>query len=638
MKNLKKLISVMLVCVLTIGLVPMKHIHASTVGNYYTNTVLSLGDEHSAVLDKDGNVWLWGKNNYGQIGDGTKETHYVPVKIMSDVKSISLGANHSGVIKNDNSLWLWGYNDSGRLGNGNTEETLDKIKAMEDVAAFSLGMGQSAAIKTDGTLWVWGANGARVNTKTRLTPEKIMDNVAEVSLGFRHSAAIKTDGSLWLWGWNYFGQIGDSTTEDKYDTPIKIMDNVEAVALGYKYSAALKSDGSVWMWGVGGPMQANSTDDSNVLAPVKVMDGVAKIAAGPYHAAAIKTDGSLWLWGYNGYGQLGNGTASNIEWDFEETATSTPVKIMDNVAEVDLGEHHSAAIKKDGSIWVWGHNADGQLGIGKDVGNHVYYKEMTNGKDGEEFEEFTVNHYCQTTPVQLKGLKVDVPSTPEKVTVTFELNGGIGQSSTTCIKDSLLTPPNNPEKEGFFFAGWYKDEKLTNEWNFDKDHVTKDCTLYAKWAAKSASTVIAEPSTQDTIIDGEKITFNTYILRDERGFEINFVKLRDVAYLLNKTKANFNVDWRNNAIRLDPHTEYTTQNGAELTVPSVISAPAKTSITPVLTNGVTAPLEAFLLIDENGGGHNYFKLRDIGKVAGFNVEWDNTSSCIVITTTEAYKE
>lgn len=632
MKKLKKINILLLVLLLAFGVIPTSA-QASSMGCVGVNTVVSVGDEHSAVLDKDGNVWLWGKNDYGQVGTGTKENQYVPVKIMSDVKSVSLGANHSGVIKNDNSLWLWGYNDSGRLGNGNTEETFDKIKAMEDVAAVSLGMGQSAAIKTDGSLWVWGANGAHWDTKVRLTPEKIMDNVSSVSLGFRHSAAIKTDGSLWLWGWNYFGQIGDGTTEDKYDTPTKIMDNVEAVALGYKYSAALKIDGSVWMWGEGGAMQANSTDDSNVLAPVKVMDGVAKIAAGPYHTAAIKTDGSLWLWGYNGYGQLGNGTASNIEWDFEQTATSIPVKIMDNVAEVDLGEHHSVAIKKDGSVWVWGHNVDGQLGIGKNVGNHIYYIEESDGKD-----DYKVDCHCQTTPVQLKGFKVDVPPTPEKITVTFELNGGIGQTSAVCIKNSLLTPPNNPEKDGFFFAGWYKDAMLTKEWNFDTDKVTGDCTLYAKWADKTAATVTAEPSTQDTIIDGEKITFNTYILRDERGFEINFVKLRDVAYLLNKTEANFNVDWRNNAIRLDPKTEYTTQNGAELTVPSVISAPAKTSITPVLTNGVTAPLEAFLLIDENGGGHNYFKLRDIGKVAGFNVEWDNELSCIVITTTQPYKE
>lgn len=79
------------------------------------------------------------------------------------------------------------------------------------------------------------------------------------------------------------------------------------------------------------------------------------IAAGENHSAAIKTDGSLWMWGGNGYGQLGDGT---------EGAKTTPVKIMDDVASVSLGGYHSAAIKTDGSLWMWGRGKDGQLGTG----------------------------------------------------------------------------------------------------------------------------------------------------------------------------------------------------------------------------------------------------------------------------------
>lgn len=74
-----------------------------------------------------------------------------------------------------------------------------------------------------------------------------------------------------------------------------------------------------------------------------------------------------------------------------------------------------------------------------------------------------------------------------------------------------------------------------------------------------------------------------------------------------------------------------------MTVPSVVSAPTKTCVTPVLTGGITGPLEAFRLTDAKGGDHNYFKLRDIGIVAGFSVNWDNDKSCILITTNEPYK-
>lgn len=77
------------------------------------------------------------------------------------------------------------------------------------------------------------------------------------------------------------------------------------------------------------------------------------IAAGENHSAAIKTDGSLWMWGANGYGQLGDGTNED---------KATPVKIMDGVASVSLGAETTAAIKKDGSLWTWGNYECGVVG------------------------------------------------------------------------------------------------------------------------------------------------------------------------------------------------------------------------------------------------------------------------------------
>ncbi len=223
------------------------------------------------------------------------------------------------------------------------------------------------------------------------------------------------------------------------------------------------------------------------------------------------------------------------------------------------------------------------------------------------------------------------------VTIYFDLGEGLERESGVCEKDALIAPPSNPSKDGYFFAGWYKDKEFKKEWNFDRDKAYAGAVLYAKWEKKTTATLVATPSTQKVMVDGKEIKFNTFVLLDEAGNAVNFVKLRDVAYVLNHTAAQFNVDWKNNAIRLEPNRAYTTQNGAEMTVLSVIEAPAKTSETPVLTDGATVPLEAFLLVDENGGGHNYFKLRDIGKAAGFDVTWDNDAKCIVITTTSKYK-
>ena len=75
-----------------------------------------------------------------------------------------------------------------------------------------------------------------------------MEDVQSVSLGLNHSAAIKTDGSLWTWGGNARGQLGDGTTEGRYE-PVKIMDGVQSVSLGGTHSSAIKEDGSLWLWG-----------------------------------------------------------------------------------------------------------------------------------------------------------------------------------------------------------------------------------------------------------------------------------------------------------------------------------------------------------------------------------------------------
>jgi len=315
------------------------------------------------------------------------------------------------------------------------------------------------------------------------------------------------------------------------------------------------------------------------------------------------------MWGENDYGIVGDGTLND---------RSVPKKVLDSVASVLVSDESSAAIKEDGTVWVWG-NAEG-LGLPE---NFKGYKTVYNSS-GDKVQ------YVDT-PTQLL-----VPTAKPQCTITLNLNGGDGTTKLTCDKNGTITPPNNPSRDGYFFAGWYKDKACKKPWNFDTDKVTGNCTLYAKWEPKSTTTVTAEPSTQKVEIDGKKIVLNSYVLRNDQGYPVNFVKLRDIAYLLNGTQANFNVDWRNNAIRLDARKPYTTPNGAEMTVPTVAAAPAKTSLTPVLTGGVTAPLEAFLLTDQNGGGHNYFKLRDIGKVAGFNVEWDGARGIIVVTTTEDY--
>ncbi len=324
MKMMKKLMAVVLAVMMVVMVCPMQGVagaiaeisSAESDFGYKSDefdgkvrfTQISMGGSHSAGIDEHGSLWMWGNNEYGQLGNGTRTRSIKPIKIMDDVAQVSLGGLHSAAIKKDGSLLMWGWNEYGQLGNGTTTNSSNPIK--------------------------------------------IMDNVAQVSLGDEHSAAIKKDGSLLMWGWNEYGQLGNGTTTSS-SKPIKIMDDVAQVSLGDYHSAAIKKDGSLCMWGYNedGQLGDGTTNSSK---PIKIMDNVAQVSLGRWHSTAIKKDGSLWMWGYNEDGQLGDGT----------TNSSNPIKIMDNVAQVSLGDWHSAAIKKDGSLLMWGNNEYGQLGDG----------------------------------------------------------------------------------------------------------------------------------------------------------------------------------------------------------------------------------------------------------------------------------
>ena len=156
-------------------------------------------------------------------------------------------------------------------------------------------------------------------------------------------------------------------TPTSVSPPSIVANNFFKISLGYYHTLALKNDGSFWVWGsntygqLGDGTMTTYDDEWNIIdnndksTPKKIMDDVAQISAGDFHTMAIKNDGSLWVWGDNVYGQLGDGTTEYRH---------TPTKIMDDVAQVSAGAFHTLAIKNNGSLWAWGYNYYGQLGDG----------------------------------------------------------------------------------------------------------------------------------------------------------------------------------------------------------------------------------------------------------------------------------
>ena len=345
-------------------------------------TSISAGSFHSLALKSNGTLSAWGRNNFGQFGNGNNTDSNVPVQVpaLSGIKAVSAGGVHSLALMSDGTVRAWGYNYWGQLGNGNNSDSNvpAQVPNLTEIVAVSGGLGHSIALKSDGTMWIWGADeygqlGDWCNAG-RSVPSKsvniLLGQHAATSGGEVHSLAVKGDGTVWGWGSNDFGQIGSS--RKTYSTiPLQVAESdiylpeyarltgVVSVSGGQHHSLALKADGTVWAWGDNqygqrGPMP------NNIVIPLIIpnLPGIVSMAAGENHSLAIKADGTVWAWGRNNYGQLGNGI-----WAISPGPLGQ-VSGLEGIVEISAGVEHSIALKSDGTVWTWGRNQMGQLGIG----------------------------------------------------------------------------------------------------------------------------------------------------------------------------------------------------------------------------------------------------------------------------------
>lgn len=134
------------------------------------------------------------------------------------------------------------------------------------------------------------------------------------------------------------------------------------------------------------------------------------------------------------------------------------------------------------------------------------------------------------------------------------------------------------------------------------------------------------------LVNGQAVDFDAYMLKDANGNGTNYLKLRDVAHVLNGTAAQFNVGWDGaaGAITITTNSAYTTPNGSEMSTPFSGDQSYTDNQASVLVNGVKTDLHAITIADASGAGYTYFKLRDLGEALGFAVDWDGTS--VVINT------
>jgi alpha-tubulin suppressor-like RCC1 family protein len=270
-------------------------------------------------------------------------------------------------------LWGWGQNNFGHLGDNTSTNKSSPVQTISGGANWTVvegGRSSTAAIKTDGTLWNWGRNNyGQLGDNTVTTRSSPVQTIAVgtnwklVSAGLYYSAAIKTDGTLWTWGFNANGRLGTSDTTNR-SSPVQTIasgTNWKTLSCGSNHMAAIKTDGTLWLWGYGFDGQLGQNVAQSVSSPIQTIaagTNWSQVNCGSTNTAAIKTDGTLWVWGGNAYGQLGNqgSTAINQSSPVQTISAGTNWKV------VACGYNHMQAIKTDGTLWTWGGNTYGQLG------------------------------------------------------------------------------------------------------------------------------------------------------------------------------------------------------------------------------------------------------------------------------------
>jgi alpha-tubulin suppressor-like RCC1 family protein len=299
------------------------------------------GGQHSVARREDGTVWTWGKNDYGQLGDGTTANRQEPIQVngLSQVIAVAAGKSHSLAVKQDGAVWAWGNNSSRQLGNNSSDTALKPTQVV---------------IEVPGT-----------DTSPPTFPP--LTDVVAVSASEVHSVALKSDGTVWAWGDNRYGQLGTGNTFGSATAKqVPGLAQVQVITAGGDSTSARTlartEDGALWGWGNNDECQFGQETAEEVKTPLKLAElarigAISALASGLGHGIALTADGQVWTWGDNQNGQLGDGTSTS-------RCMPMPVSGVSEVERIAAGDRHTLMTQRDGTVRAWGKNEFGQLGDG----------------------------------------------------------------------------------------------------------------------------------------------------------------------------------------------------------------------------------------------------------------------------------
>jgi len=344
----------------------------------------------------------WGDNTNGQLGDGGQTGRSVPgpVRALADlapVTDVVAGSGHVLALLADGTAVAWGRNIFGQCGDGGTENRAMPVavRGLTGIVGIAAGGGQSLFLLEDGTVWGSGAGffGVLGAEHVRVHPVPVLisglSNVRQLVSGGGHCLALTEDGSVFSWGRDDYGQLGDGARRGELPgcttvehagvgfkcrlLPAKVdgLPAVRSLAAGGGHSMALLADDRLITWGFNDRGQLGDGTMSHRDRPNlhEALTNVATVAGGYHHTLAVRTDGSVWAWGLNDLGQVGDGSTTHRTRPVRVAGLPAITAVAAKGGGSDAapgGSGHSYAVDETGTVWAWGCNNHGELGNGGD--------------------------------------------------------------------------------------------------------------------------------------------------------------------------------------------------------------------------------------------------------------------------------
>lgn len=273
--------------------------------------VLPAQTPHACALGLDGSVACFGAPNNRKLGSAANETPHwseTPARVegLPRAKSLAVGFGFACALAEDGTVRCWGRNDSGQLGDGTRESrwTPAPVSGLSDVTAISAGREQACAVLEDRTVRCWGDMLATFCRDQAVVPTPVPDlsGVARISVGWDHACAVLGDGGVRCWGENDGGQLGDGSLTHRF-TPVAVSGLADALAVesGDGVTCAVRRDGSVACWGKNQCGQADGGASGRLYletpAPVPGATNVAQVAVGGMQTCVRRADGAVLCWG-----------------------------------------------------------------------------------------------------------------------------------------------------------------------------------------------------------------------------------------------------------------------------------------------------------------------------------------------------